>query len=212
MDKRAFKDEIFTEISRITRALSNSNRMEIVHFIANGEKSVEAIALQTGMRIANASQHLQNLKKERLVISRKVGVQVFYALASEDVYLAWKSLRDLALHSSPYLRDTVSRMQESLNLYKPISIEEITHRDDVFWIDVRPEDEFKKHHVFNALSIPLETLVNRMGELPKDKLIVVYCRGMFCTMADEAVSKLLEHGFNANRIEENILELQNKSY
>lgn len=209
MNKRTYKDEIFTEISRITRALSNSNRMEIIHFIANGEKSVEAIALQTGMRIANTSQHLQNLKKERLVISRKKGVQVFYALASEEVYLAWKSLRDLALNSSPYLRETVSQMHDSLNLHTPISIEDIKHRDDIFWLDVRPEDEYKKHHVINALSIPLDSLIDRMSELPKEKFIIVYCRGMFCTMADEAVSTLLDNGFNAKRIEENILELQN---
>lgn len=209
MDKRDFKDHIFTEISRITRALSNSNRMEIIHFIANGEKSVEDIALQTGIRIANASQHLQNLKKERLVISRKIGVQVFYSLASEEVYMVWKGLRDLALHTSPFLRETVTDMKHQLNLQEPVSLEDLKDREDVFWIDVRPEDEFNKKHRPNAFSIPLETLEERLQELPKDKLIVAYCRGMFCTLANEAVQILLKHGFRAKCIEENVVEFQN---
>lgn len=208
MDKREFKDHIFTEISRITRALSNSNRMEIIHFIANGEKSVEDIALQTGIRIANASQHLQNLKKERLVVSRKVGVQVFYSLASEEVYLAWKGLRDLALQTSPFLRETVSDMKTSLQLGESISFRALKEREDVIWIDVRPKDEFDKKHMDKALSFPLEDLENRLDELPKDKLIVAYCRGMFCTMANEAVKLLQTRGYKAKCIEENVLEFK----
>lgn len=208
MDKREFKDHIFTEISRITRALSNSNRMEIIHFIANGEKSVEDIALQTGIRIANASQHLQNLKKERLVVARKVGVQVFYSLASEEVYLAWKGLRDLALQTSPFLRETVSDMKTTLQLGESIFFNELKEREDVVWIDVRPKDEFDKKHMDNALSFPLEELKNRLDELPKDKLIVAYCRGMFCTMANEAVKLLQAYGYKAKCIEENVLEFK----
>src|SRR5690606_9854117 len=92
MNNRAYKDSVYQEISRIARALSSPNRLEIIDFIANGAKCVEDIALQTGISIANASQHLQTLRKERLVKAEKSGVQVYYALASrEEVYLTWKS-------------------------------------------------------------------------------------------------------------------------
>ncbi|MGB0868453.1 MAG: ArsR/SmtB family transcription factor [Flavobacteriales bacterium] len=206
-NKKEFQSSIFSEISRITKAISNNNRMEIIHFIANGEKSVEEIAKQTGLSFANASQHLQNLKKERLVKIHKKGVQVYYSLATPEVYLAWKGLRDLALSISLPLKDTFSAMTKECKMITSNTFDEFSNRQDIFWIDVRPKDEFGYKHFPKAQSFPLVELESRLSELPKDKLIVAYCRGKFCTMADEAVIILKKHGFNAVRIEENILEI-----
>ena len=208
MDKRTLKDNVYNEISRITKAISNSNRLEIIDYLANGEKCVEDIAIQTGISIANASQHLQTLKRERLVIARKVGVQVCYSLASEKVYLAWKSMRDLTFSVSPILDHIVGEHRKSNDFSLPFSLKEIQQRNDVCFLDVRPNDEYKKGHIPNSLSVPIQELTSRITEIPKDKLVIAYCRGMFCTMADEAVKVLLENGFNAKKIEENIIEYQ----
>lgn len=208
MTKRTYKDELYQEISRISKAMANPLRLEILDFIANGEKCVEEIALQTGLSMANASQHLQTLKKERLVRARKEGVQVYYALASREVYRAWIGLRDLTLTLSPYIRETMDRLRESNDYDLPVTLEEIGGRTDVCLLDVRPKDEYEKVHLPQALSIPVGELSNRLGDLPKDKLIIAYCRGMFCTLADEAVKLLRAKGFKARKIETSALEYE----
>ena len=208
MDKRQFKDNVYSEISRISKAMSNPNRLEIIDFIANGKKCVEDIALQTGISIANASQHLQTLKKERLVKAQKKGVHVYYSLASNEVYLVWRSLRDLTLRISPYIRDSINEIRENNEYDDPITLEKIVKRDDVYLLDVRPKDEYEKGHIPNALSVPFNELYDRLGEIPKNKLVIAYCRGMFCSIADEAVKILHTQGYNAKKIEESVLDYQ----
>ncbi len=206
MTKRELKNSLYVEISRISKAMSNSNRMEIIDYISNGEKCVEEIALQTGISIANTSQHLQNLKKERLVSSRKKGVQVYYTLASEEVYKAWIGLRNLTLQISPYINETISEIRRAFDYEEPFSLQDIKERDDICFLDVRPKDEFNKGHLPNALSIPIGELKDRIKDVPKEKLIIAYCRGMFCMIADEAVKILQEKGYNAKKIEESVLD------
>ncbi|MBL4862620.1 MAG: metalloregulator ArsR/SmtB family transcription factor [Crocinitomicaceae bacterium] len=208
MDKRAFKNRIYSEISSVAKAISNPNRLEIIDFIANGAKSVEDIALQTEISIANASQHLQTLKKERLVQTTKKGNQVFYALSSIEVYRAWKSLRELTLSSSSQVSDIMVDMQENFDYDSSYHWNDIKERKDIYLLDVRPEDEFAQNHISRATSIPLKELNDRLTEIPKNKLIITYCRGMFCLMADEAVKILHSNGFNARKIEESALDSQ----
>ncbi|PHN02494.1 ArsR/SmtB family transcription factor [Flavilitoribacter nigricans] len=208
MRSRTFKDQVYDEISRIARAISNPRRLEIIDFIANGEKCVEDIARQTGMSIANASQHLQTLKKERLVRTEKKGVQVYYSLASREVYRAWTGLRDLTLLLSPGLRETVEQSRIANDFGHPLTLEQLSGRTDVCLLDVRPEDEFQKGHIPDAVSVPLAELEQRLPELPKDKLLIAYCRGMFCTLADEAVKLLQARGYQAGKIEISALDYE----
>ena len=208
MNKRDFKDNSYDEISRIAKAMSNPNRLEIIDFIANGEKCVEDIALQTGISIANASQHLQTLKKERLVKARKNGVQVFYSLGSREVYRAWKGLRDLALQLSPHVREMMDQLRISNEFDLPVTLNQIKGRSDIHLLDVRPKDEYQKGHMPKAISIPLDELEERLGDLPKEKLIIAYCRGMFCTLADEAVKILRIKGYKARKIELSVPEYE----
>lgn len=208
MDKRDFKNNAYHEISRVAKAMSNPNRLEIIDFIANGEKCVEDIALQTGITIANASQHLQTLKKERLVRARKDGVQVFYSLGSGEVYHAWKALRDLTLQLSPHIREMIDQLQVSNEFDPPVTLDQIKGRSDVHLLDVRPKDEYRKGHIPGAISISLEELEEHLGDLPKDKLIIAYCRGMFCTLADEAVKFLRTKGYKARKIEVSVPEYE----
>jgi rhodanese-related sulfurtransferase/DNA-binding transcriptional ArsR family regulator len=211
MSDRELKDNIFIEIARISKAISSPNRLEIIDFIANGEKCVEDIALQTGISLANASQHLQVLKKERLVKARKIGVQVCYSLISDEVYKVWKSLRDLTLSISPYIHELMNQNRDKYMEGKLLSMDKIIDRDDVYLIDVRPKDEYDAGHIPNATSIPIQDLNIRLAEIPKDKLVITYCRGMFCSVADEAVKILLENGYNAKKIEESVLDYQIKT-
>lgn len=205
-NKRELKNSIYNEISRIAKAISNPNRLEILDFIANGAKPVEDIALQTGISIANASQHLQTLKKERLVKTSKKGNHVFYSLVSMEVYMAWKSLRDLTLSVSPHIKQTIAEIRDNFEYENPLTLNEINERKDIYLLDVRPIDEYEKGHIPNATSIPLEKLKNRLEEIPKDKLVITYCRGMFCLVADEAVKILIKNGYNAKKIEESVLD------
>lgn len=206
MDKRAFKNSMYEEISRVARAISNPNRLEIIDFLANGEKCVEDIALQTGISIANASQHLQTLKKDRLVKARKNGWYVCYSLASEEVYMAWKSLRDLSLNLSPNMLQTIEELRRAYAYEPPVSLDEISKREDVYLLDVRPKDEYKRGHIPNARSVPFAELEEHLDEIPKDQLVIAYCRGMFCSIADEAVKFLQAKGYNARKIEESVLD------
>jgi rhodanese-related sulfurtransferase len=204
--KRELKNSIYNEISRVAKAISNPHRLEILDFIANGPKPVEDIALQAGISIANASQHLQTLKKERLVIFTKKGNHVFYALASTEVYAAWKSLRDLTLSVSPHVKIIMTEIREKSGYKESIDLNEIQERNDIHLLDVRPLDEYEKTHLPNANSIPFDELNSRLTEIPKDKLVITYCRGMFCSVADEAVKVLQAHGFNAKKIELSVLD------
>jgi DNA-binding transcriptional ArsR family regulator len=206
--KRELKNSIYNEISRIAKAISNPNRLEILDFIANGAKSVEDIAFQTGISIANASQHLQTLKKERLVTSTKKGNRVFYSLISREVYMAWKSLRDLTISVSPHVERIMTRIRDGFGYEEPIALHKIQERKDIYLLDVRPLNEYEKNHIPRATSIPFEELTNRLEEIPKDKLVVTYCRGQFCLIADEAVKVLHANGFNAKKIEESVLDYQ----
>ncbi len=208
MNKRKFKDDVYGEISRISKAVSNSNRLEIIDFLSNGEKCVEDIALQTGISIANASQHLQILKRERLVTTQKKRVHVYYSLASDEVYYAWRSLRDLTLTLSPHVGNVIDEIRESHQYDLPVDLEKIKEREDVCLLDVRPRDEYEKGHIPNALSVPVDELNDRLNEIPKDKLVIAYCRGMFCSFADEAVKILHTKGFKARKIEENVIDYQ----
>jgi len=210
MDKRAFKDSVYYEISRISKIFSNPNRLEIIDLIANGAKSVEDIAFETGISIANASQHLQSLKKERLVYTHRKGNRIFYSITSNEVYHAAKSLRDLAINISPYIKLTLDEFRIDSGYTKPYTLDSLSDREDLLFLDVRPEDEFESGHIPNAISIPIQKLELKLNDIPKDKLIVAYCRGMFCTFADEAVKLLNEKGYKAMKLDQSVLEYQSE--
>lgn len=207
MEKRAFKDNIYNAIAGMTKAFSNANRLEILDLLANGEKTVEQIAGQTAVTVANASQHLQILKAARLVKSRREGNFIFYTLNGRKAYAAWKALRDLALEQEPTVQMTLQQFRREIGSPESRSLEAVPGSDALMFLDVRPADEFAAGHLENALSIPIGELRQRLGELPRHKTIIAYCRGPFCTFADEAVQLLKANGFDAVRLEENYLDI-----
>jgi rhodanese-related sulfurtransferase/DNA-binding transcriptional ArsR family regulator len=201
MEKRTFKDAIYHAIAGMTKAFSSSNRLEIIDLLANGEKTVDQIARQTAVTVANASQHLQVLKTARLVKSRRDGNFVFYTLSGGKAYAAWKALRDLALEQEPAVQVTLRQFRREMGY--PESSQPIAAAGShaFVFLDVRPADEFAAGHLKNAVSIPVAELPQRLAELPRHKTIIAYCRSPFCTFADEAVQLLTAKGFDAIRLE-----------
>lgn len=204
MNKRQFKDKIYTELARITKSMANPHRMEILDLLAQGEFSVEQIADQTNLPIANASQHLQVLKNAQLVEIARQGNFIFYRLSGDNVFKAWQFLRALGVERIVEIEKTVSAFRKSTSDFKPTTIRQLVQKIEsgrVTILDVRPESEYRQGHLANAISIPIDELTRRLNELPKRIEIVAYCRGPFCVFADEAVTVLNKAGFKATRLE-----------
>lgn len=202
MAHREFKDRLYPEFARVSQALASERRLELVDLLAQSPRRVEALAEETGMTLANVSQHLQVLKNARLVESERSGTSVIYRLASPAVMSLWLSIRGLATARLPEvgrLRDEYSSDAE--NELARSELREMMKRGAAVLVDVRPTIEFEHGHIEGAISIPVERLEQCLHELPRDKRIVAYCRGEFCLFADEAVSLLRKRGFDAVRLE-----------
>jgi rhodanese-related sulfurtransferase/DNA-binding transcriptional ArsR family regulator len=205
MNKRQFKDKVYTELARITKAMANPHRLEIIELLAQGEFSVEQIAEQTSVPIANASQHLQVLKSAQLVEVNRQGNFIFYRLSNDNVFRAWKALRELGVERIESIEKVVKEFRKSKFDFETVTIDELIEKLDsgkVTILDVRPESEYKQGHIANAVSIPIEELSKRLKELPKRTEVVAYCRGPFCVYADDAVAVLTKAGYKATRLEE----------
>lgn len=205
MNKRQFKDKVYGELARITKSMANPHRLEIIELLAQGEFSVEQIADQTNLSIANASQHLQVLKTAQLVEVNRQGNFIYYRLANSNVFKAWKALRELGVERIAAIEKVVKEFRKSKFEFETVTINELIEKLDsgkVTILDVRPESEFKQGHISKAISIPIDELSKRLKELPKRTEIIAYCRGPFCVYADEAVNILTKAGYKATRLEE----------
>jgi rhodanese-related sulfurtransferase/DNA-binding transcriptional ArsR family regulator len=205
MNKRQFKDKVYSELASITKSMANPHRLEIIELLAQGEFPVEQIAEQTSLPIANASQHLQVLKNAQLVEIKRQGNFIFYRLANSNVFKTWKALRELGVERIEAIDKVVKDFRKSRFDFETVSIGKLIEKlksGKVTILDVRPESEYNQGHIANAISIPIEELSKRLKELPKRTEIVAYCRGPFCVYADEAVALLTKEGYNANRLEE----------
>ena len=205
MNKREFKNRVYDELARLTKALANPHRLEIIELLAQGDYAVEQISAQTGLSIANASQHLQVLKAARLVDVTRNGKFVHYRLANANVFKVWRALRELGVEQIASIDKLVKDFRQSKTKSEAITVDELTKRIEsgkVTILDVRPESEYKKGHIANALSIPFDELASRLKELPKRNEIIAYCRGPFCVFADEAVYLLNKAGYKATRLDQ----------
>lgn len=201
---RPFKDAIYEQFSRIGKALANEHRLELLDVLAQGERTVEELASETAMTVANASQHLQVLRKARLVARKKEGTYVYYRLADERVFRLWQVLREVGEARLAEVRQLAAEYRENREQLEGIGMEELLERlreRDVVVLDVRPPEEYRAGHVAGARSVPLGELEARLDELPSGVEVVAYCRGPYCVMADEAVERLQERGFRARRLE-----------
>jgi len=211
MNKRAFKDGVYGELAKITKSMANPRRLEIIELLAQGEVSVEQIAIQTHLSLASASQHLQVLKVAQLVEINRQGNFIYYRLANKNVFKAWKALRDLGVERIAKIEKLVKDFRKSKFDFEIVTNDDLLRKLEsgtITVLDVRPESEYKTGHIAHALSIPIAQLSMRLKELPRSIEIVAYCRGPFCVLADEAVALLSKAGYKVSRLKEGFPEWQ----
>jgi len=203
----AWKHSVYEQIARIGKSLGSGPRLEILDLLCQGPRTVESIAGEVGQPIANVSHHLQALRRARLVEGEKRGTHVLYRLADEDVCAFFRLLRRLAESRLLEIQTITRQFLEERGAFEPVDGEALIARvrkGGVTVLDVRPKEEYEAGHLPGALSIPLAELKRRVGELPRRREIVAYCRGPYCVLAVEAVRLLRGKGFKAVRLEEGV--------
>ena len=205
MSSESPKGQLFSQLALVAKALGHAHRLELLEFVAQGERSVDSLAERTGLTIGNTSQHLQHLRRAGLVASRRQGKQVLYRLSDESVVGLLADLRRIAERNIAEVQRVLDGYFRERDALEPVSREELVGRlrDGLgTLLDVRPEDEFMTGHLAGAINIPLKRLADYLPDLPRDHEIVAYCRGPYCVLSFDAVSALRERGFAARRLEE----------
>ena len=200
---RAFKTNLYEQLALTGKALASPARLELLDLVGQGGRSVEDLALEAGLSVANASRHLQVLRQAGLVEVHREGKFSYYRLAGKEAFKTWQSIRDFGAVKVAEVRRLAEQYLHKSGELETISIAELRRRlaaGDVVLIDVRPELEYKAGHIPGALSVPVEKLGTFLGTLPRDKEIAAYCRGPFCFLSHEAVLRLKKNGFNACRL------------
>ncbi|MCU0504710.1 MAG: metalloregulator ArsR/SmtB family transcription factor [Chloroflexi bacterium] len=199
---RVAKDDLHEAFAQVGKALANPHRIELLELVAQGERSVEALAARADISVALASAHLQVLRRGGLVTSRRVGTRVLYVLAHDDAYALLAALQAVASR----LGTTEQAAARYLGApVEAVGREELVARvraGDAVVVDLRPAEEFAAGHIAGAVSIPLSELETRLAELPTDVEIVAYCRGPYCAMSPQGVALLRRLGRRARRLED----------
>jgi rhodanese-related sulfurtransferase len=198
------KAALFDALASVAQALGSGRRAEIVDVLAQGERSVEEIAIEISQSVANTSQHLQVLARAGLVRSRRDGTRVFYRLASDRVGDLWAAVRDVATRhvaEVSVLADEYLGGRDEVEQLSAKELEQRLARGEVVVLDVRPESEYRAGHIPGARSAPLPALEALVSKLPRRREIVAYCRGPYCVYADDAVRLLRRRGLEARRLD-----------
>ena len=198
------KQAMFEAFASVARGLGHPHRLEILEHLGQGERGVEALSERAGMSLANASQHLQQLKRAGLVASRRDGKFVLYRLADDNVLRLLGSLRQVAERNLAEVDRIVRSYFAQCDSMEPVSRAELlerTRKGLVTVLDVRPADEFASGHLPGAVNIPLSELEARLAQLDPGQEIVAYCRSTYCVLSFEAVAALRRRGFNVRRLE-----------
>ncbi len=204
-----FKRFVYEQFSRIGKALSSSARLVIMNVLSQGEHTVEALARYADMNVANISRHLQVLRGANLVKIRREGKYIHYAAADEDTVRFYHDFKNFAYNQLLEIRSALQEISKSPSRLHPVNREGLLKKiseDHVLIVDVRPEEEYKQGHLPGAISMPLQGLEKRLRELPQDKLIVAFCRGRFCILADKAVDIFLANGYSAQRADDGVAD------
>lgn len=198
------KREVFDEFARIGQALACGARIELLDLLFQAERTVEQLAKETGMSVANVSQHLQVLRRARMVEVRREGLFAFYSLSGDEVFQIWVSIRNFGEKRVLEVREALDLFLKDREGLEAVTADELNRRFEsgrIVVIDVRPAEEFEAGHIAGAISVPMNELASRLAELPRRKEIVAYCRGPYCVQSDAAVALLGKHGFKAKRLE-----------
>lgn len=209
MEPRAFKDDVFAHVARMGATLGHAKRVEIIDVLSQGQRSVESLASEVSASVANTSRHLQILAAAGLVSRRVEGTARIYRLTDDGVEVAYRTLVTLAHDHISELNAITQNFFANADGQHALTIEEFKELDragDVVLVDVRPSSEFMAGHVEGAVNIPVAELAQRLSDLPQNSNIIAYCRGPFCVMAADAVTRLRAQGFTAQRLDANVFE------
>lgn len=212
---RQFKDRAYAELARVGKAVAAPKRLELLDLLCQGPRTVEALAEQAALSVANASQHLKLLRAAGLVEATKRGLFVEYRVADDQVVQFFHALHSLADERLAEVRSLTRSFLEESGALEAVSSSELLKRvrkGEVTLVDVRPPLEYQAGHIPGALSLPLPELKKRLDELPKDRDVVAYCRGPRCVLAIEAVQQLRKKGFVAARLDQGVIEWKSRGW
>jgi rhodanese-related sulfurtransferase len=199
------KAALYDALADSAKALANGRRTELIDVLAQGERPVEELSEEIGQSVANTSQHLQRLLRSGLVKSRREGTRIFYSLSSPVVHTLWQTMRRAAEEHVTGLQQLADDYLGDRSKLRTITRDQLRQRlrdGDVVVVDVRPEPEYAAGHIRGAMSIPVQNLKARLGEIPSGAEVVAYCRGPYCVYADDAVRLLTKQGISAARLED----------
>ncbi len=203
------KNQLFEQFAELARVLGHAHRLELLEHASQGERSVERLAQLTGLSVANASQHLQHLRRAGFVQSRREGNRVLYRIGDGPILPLLSALHSYAEHSQAEVREIVSDYFDKMDHLEPVAREELFGRlrdGAVTLLDVRAEDEFALGHLPGAINMPFNEIEHRLSQLPTDREIVAYCRGPYCVLSFEAVALLRAKGYRIRRLEDGFPE------
>lgn len=203
------KTTLFQIFAQVGQALGNAHRLELLDLLMQAPRTVDELAAETQLSVANTSQHLQRLKQSRLVVSVREGNFVRYQLADASIARLWLEVRAIAETQFTDIQQALDAYRTRRNEFEHITADELRRRlaqGEVCLIDARPQVEYEAGHIPGALSLPLAEVERRLDELPTDLPLVAYCRGPYCVIADEALAILASHGRQVLRLEEGVAE------
>ncbi|WP_202292829.1 ArsR/SmtB family transcription factor [Mesorhizobium sp. 131-2-1] len=200
------KQAIFASLAEVAQALGHAHRLELLEHLAQGERSVEGLAARAGLNFANASRHLQILRRARLVEARRRGKHVLYRLAGDaQVVELMKALGRVGERNVAEVNRVMADYFHARDALEAVTREDLVsrlHDGLVTVLDVRSEEEFVLGHLPGALNIPLAELERRLAELPANREVIAYCRGPYCVLSFEAVASLRARGYVVHRLED----------
>lgn len=208
----SLKHSLFEQLSHVSKALGHSNRLMILDILTQGECDVETLHQKLGLSIANVSKHLQSLKQAGLVVNRREGQRIIYALSDQSVFRLIVSLREVAESQQEEMRSLLEEHIKPNTPLEPISLNVLKkmekEKQPITLLDVRPTDEFDSGHLPNAINVPIDIFPENLSQLDQNNTLIVYCRGPYCMWSKEAVEVLLDKGFKAKRLIEGYPEWQ----
>ena len=209
MEYRTTPAAVFEALAQSAKGLAHPKRLQLLDLLAQGERSVDALARATDLQVTTASAQLQGLHRAGLVDRRKEGVRVLYRLSGDEVAHLVTALRTVAERQIASLELARHRLHSDELPVVDLAADELVEgarSGRLVILDVRGADEYGQGHLPGARSIPVDELEVRLEELPRESKIVAYCRGTYCVMSHDAVKLLREHGLDAAVLREGVLE------
>ena len=212
---RQYKEQLYRLFAQVAAAMANPHRLELLDLLAQAPRTVEELAREAGLSVANASQHLKRLKQARLGVDRREGLYARHRLADPAAGRLWLELRAVAERQLAEVERVLDAYRRRRHEFEKVSAEDLRarlHKGKVVLLDVRPRVEYQAGHLPGAISIPLDELERRLRELPPGRTIVAYCRGPYCVYADDALELLSRRGWKVARLEEGVAEWQRAGF